>query len=130
MIKTNFSFTGYLLLLIITIYSLNVLSTDKIDAKSAKNFIGEIKTVCGRVVSTSYRKSTPGRPIFINFVRDYPDQFFTGLIWMDRAKDNFSYRPDKKLRRKRICVKGRIQQYNNIPQIVINTEKQISFDNN
>ena len=47
---------------------------------------------------------------------------------MDRAKDNFSYRPDKKLRRKRICVKGRIQQYNNIPQIVINTEKQISFD--
>ena len=65
---------------------------------------------------------------FLNFVRDYPDQFFTGLIWMDRAKDNFSYKPDKKLRRKRICVKGRIQQYNNIPQIVINTEKQISFD--
>ena len=95
-----------MLLLIITIYSLNVLSTDKIDAKSAKNFIGEIKTVCGRVVSTSYRKSTPGRPIFLNFVRDYPDQFFTGLIWMDRAKDNFSYRPDKKLRRKRICVKA------------------------
>ena len=56
-----------MLLLIITIYSLNVLSTDKIDAKSAKNFIGEIKTVCGRVVSTSYRKSTPGRPIFLNW---------------------------------------------------------------
>ena len=78
-----------------------------IEVKEAYKYVGETKIVCGRIVSTKYLKRSSGGPIFLNFGRDYPNQQMTGLIWFGRFSDYFSYKPEKKLKKKN-CVCKRV----------------------
>ena len=96
-----------------------------IKASEAYKYLGETKIVCGRIVSTKYLKNSSGGPIFLNFGRDYPNQQMTGVIWYGRYSKYFSYRPDKFLKRKSVCVKGLISDYDGRTQLEIRTEKQI-----
>ena len=98
-----------------------------IEVKEAYKFVGETKIVCGRIVSTKYLKRSSGGPIFLNFGRDYPNQQMTGLIWFGRFSDYFSYKPEKKLKRKTVCVKGLISEHDGKTQMEIRTEKQIKI---
>ena len=98
-----------------------------IEVKEAYKFVGETKIVCGRIVSTKYLKRSSGGPIFLNFGRDYPNQQMTGLIWFGRFSDYFSYKPEKKLKRKTVCVKGLISEHEGKTQMEIRTEKQIKI---
>ena len=100
-----------------------------IEVKEAHKFVGETKIVCGRIVSTKYLKRSSGGPIFLNFGRDYPNQQMTGLIWFGRFSDYFSYKPEKKLKRKTVCVKGLISEHDGKTQMEIRTEKQIKIQN-
>ena len=100
-----------------------------IEVKEAYKFVGETKIVCGRIVSTKYLKRSSGGPIFLNFGRDYPNQQMTGLIWFGRFSDYFSYKPEKKLKRKTVCVKGLISEHDGKTQMEIRTEKQIKLQN-
>ena len=100
-----------------------------IEVKEAYKFVGETKIVCGRIVSTKYLKRSSGGPIFLNFGRDYPNQQMTGLIWFGRFSDYFSYKPEKKLKRKTVCVKGLISEHDGKTQMEIRTEKQIKIQN-
>jgi hypothetical protein len=98
-----------------------------IEVKEAYKYVGETKIVCGRIVSTKYLKRSSGGPIFLNFGRDYPNQQMTGLIWFGRFSDYFSYKPEKKLKRKTVCVKGLISEHEGKTQMEIRTEKQIKI---
>ena len=98
-----------------------------IEVKEAYKYVGETKIVCGRIVSTKYLKRSSGGPIFLNFGRDYPNQQMTGLIWFGRFSDYFSYKPEKKLKRKTVCVKGLISEHDGKTQMEIRTEKQIKI---
>lgn len=100
-----------------------------IEVKEAYKYVGETKIVCGRIVSTKYLKRSSGGPIFLNFGRDYPNQQMTGLIWFGRFSDYFSYKPEKKLKRKTVCVKGLISEHDGKTQMEIRTEKQIKIQN-
>ena len=100
-----------------------------IEVKEAYKYVGENKIVCGRIVSTKYLKRSSGGPIFLNFGRDYPNQQMTGLIWFGRFSDYFSYKPEKKLKRKTVCVKGLISEHDGKTQMEIRTEKQIKIQN-
>ena len=102
-------------------------SEQPIDVKEAYKYIGETKIVCGRIVSTKYLKRSSGGPIFLNFGRDYPNQQMTGVIWYGRYSNYFSYKPDKFLKRKNVCVKGNISDYEGRTQMEIRTEKQIKI---
>ncbi len=102
-------------------------SEQPIDVKEAYKYIGETKIVCGRIVSTKYLKRSSGGPIFLNFGRDYPNQQMTGVIWYGRYSNYFSYKPDKFLKRKNVCVKGDISDYEGRTQMEIRTEKQIKI---
>ena len=102
-------------------------SEEIIDVKEAYKHIGETKIVCGRIVSTKYLKRSSGGPIFLNFGRDYPNQQMTGVIWYGRYSNYFSYKPDKFLKRKNVCVKGNISDYEGRTQMEIRTEKQIKI---
>ena len=102
-------------------------SEEVIDVKEAYKHIGETKIVCGRIVSTKYLKRSSGGPIFLNFGRDYPNQQMTGVIWYGRYSNYFSYKPDKLLKRKNVCVKGNISDYEGRTQMEIRTEKQIKI---
>ena len=106
---------------------LSAQSEKSIEVKEAYKYVGETKIVCGRIISTKYLKRSSGGPIFLNFGRDYPNQQMTGLIWFGRFSEYFSYKPEKFLRRKSVCVKGYISEHEGKTQMEIRTEKQIKI---
>ena len=119
-----FVFLG--LLLLNPLY-LSAQSEQAIKVNEAYKYVGETKIVCGKIVSTKYLKRASGGPIFLNFGRDYPNQQMTGLIWFGRFSEYFSYKPEKFLKRKNVCVKGYISEYEGKTQMEIRTEKQIKL---
>ena len=119
-----FSYLG--LLLLSPIY-LSAQSENAIEVREAYKYVGETKIVCGKIVSTKYLKRASGGPIFLNFGRDHPNQQMTGLIWFGRFSEYFSYKPEKFLKRKNVCVKGYISEYEGKTQMEIRTEKQIKI---
>ena len=120
-------FFSYLGLLLLSPVYLSAQSENAIEVKEAYKYVGETKIVCGKIVSTRYLKRASGGPIFLNFGRDYPNQQMTGLIWFGRFSEYFSYKPEKFLKRKNICVKGYISEYEGKTQMEIRTEKQIKL---
>ena len=117
----------YLGLLLLNPLDLSAQSEQAIKVNEAYKYVGETKIVCGKIVSTKYLKRASGGPIFLNFGRDYPNQQMTGLIWFGRFSEYFSYKPEKFLKRKNVCVKGYISEYEGKTQMEIRTEKQIKL---
>lgn len=117
----------YLGLLLLNPLDLSAQSEQAIKVNEAYKYVGETKIVCGKIVSTKYLKRASGGPIFLNFGRDYPNQQMTGLIWFGRFSEYFSYKPEKFLKRKNVCVKGYISEYEGKTQMEIRTEKQIKI---
>ena len=120
-------FFSYLGLLLLSPVYLSAQSENAIEVKEAYKYVGETKIVCGKIVSTKYLKRASGGPIFLNFGRDYPNQQMTGLIWFGRFSEYFSYKPEKFLKRKNVCIKGYISEYEGKTQMEIRTEKQIKL---
>ena len=118
---------SYLSLLLLSPIYLSAQSESAIEVREAYKYVGETKIVCGKIVSTKYLKRASGGPIFLNFGRDYPNQQMTGLIWFGRFSEYFSYKPEKFLKRKNVCVKGYISEYEGRTQMEIRTEKQIKI---
>ena len=118
---------SYLSLLLLSPIYLSAQSESAIEVREAYKYVGETKIVCGKIVSTKYLKRASGGPIFLNFGRDYPNQQMTGLIWFGRFSEYFSYKPEKFLKRKNVCVKGYISEYEGRTQMEIRTEKQIKL---
>ena len=125
----NIRFLAFLGLLVLAPLYLLAQSEQAIEVKEAYKYVGETKIVCGRIVSTKYLKRSSGGPIFLNFGRDYPNQQMTGLIWYGRFSEYFSYKPEKKLKRKTVCVKGLISDHEGKTQMEIRTEQQIKIQN-
>ena len=94
---------------------------------SAIQNVGKLRTVCGKVQSTYINSNTASQRIYLNMCREYPNHTFTGLIWYSSNKDNFDGRPDKKYKKKNICISGVITTYNEKPQIQIDFENQIEI---
>ncbi len=99
--------------------------TKEFTTTEAKNHIGDRGTVCGKVVSTHYAKSTKGEPTFLNLDEPYPKQVFTILIWgSDREK--FS-KPELEYKGLTVCVTGKITSYRGTPEIVATERDQIEI---
>ena len=100
--------------------------SERFSAKEASSHIGELATVCGKVVSTKYADRSNGQPTFLNFDRPYPDHIFTIVIWGD---DRHAFgKPERVYSGKKACAKGRISQYRGRPQIVANSPEQLWID--
>jgi hypothetical protein len=97
--------------------------TNKITAAEAKDHVGEVRTVCGKVVSTHYATGSKGQPTFLNLDEPYPKEVFTILIWgSDRAKFGT---PEMKYKDLRLCVTGKIGSYRGTPELVATEPSQI-----
>ncbi len=95
-----------------------------ISADNAYKYVGEIKTVCGKVESTFYSYNSNGKPTFLNIDKAYPNNEFMIVIWgSDRNK--FNPVPEKKYLKKKICVTGKIKMYNKTAEIVVTEPKQL-----
>jgi hypothetical protein len=88
--------------------------TNKITAAEAKDHVGEIRTVCGKVVSTHYASGSKGQPTFLNLDEPYQKEVFTILIWATK------YYKDAK-----VCVTGKITSHREKPEIIATEPSQI-----
>jgi hypothetical protein len=97
--------------------------TNKITAREAKDHVGELQTVCGKVASTHFASGSKGQPTFLNLDEPYPKEVFTILIWgSDRAKFGV---PETKYQDAKVCVTGKITSYRGTPEIVATGPSQI-----
>jgi hypothetical protein len=97
--------------------------SNKITAAEAKDHVGEIRTVCGKVVSTHYASGSKGQPTFLNLDEPYPKEVFTILIWgNDRAKFGT---PETNYKDAKVCVTGKITSHREKPEIIATEPSQI-----
>jgi len=83
-------------------------------------------TVKGPVVDTAYASSSNGRPTFLNLGRAYPDpRRFTVVIW---AENRAAFgAPERRYRRRTICVRGLVEMYRGSAQIEARSPSQIAL---
>ena len=119
----------WILIISLVPLSLYTLTYDFIEIPhtSAIQNVGKLRTVCGKVQSTYINSNTASQRIYLNMGREYPNHTFTGLIWYSSNKDNFDGRPDRKYKKKDICISGVITTFNEKPQIQIDFENQIEL---
>ncbi|CAN5453710.1 hypothetical protein BH11BAC1_BH11BAC1_29390 [soil metagenome] len=111
--------------LIILILSAFVITcTGQVSPKFAKDYVGKLATVCGRITGTHVTKS--GK-VLINFGGEYPNELFTAIIMEDDTAKFTDYNPAEFPDNKKICVRGRIVDYKGKPEIIINNPSQITF---
>lgn len=103
------------------------LGADTVSWNEAGNFIGQMKTVCGNVVRTTFAENTTGQPTYLDVGRAYPDPSrFSVIIW-GKQRANFPTPPETMYRGKMICVTGTIQTYKGVAQIEVRTPAQIEI---
>lgn len=111
------------LLTVLLLTSVAWTQTNKITAREAKDHVGEVQTVCGKVASTHFASGSKGQPTFLNLDEPYPKEVFTILIWgSDRAKFGA---PETKYQNAKVCVTGKITSYRGTPEIVLTEPSQI-----
>ena len=89
----------------------------------AKAHVGEMATVCGKVVSARFVESSNRQPTFLNLDQPFPKQIFTVVIFGD-DRSKFG-EPEKEFLNQTICTTGTIEDYRGLPQIVAKEPKQI-----
>jgi hypothetical protein len=115
---------GTILLAVLVLSFSAAAQSNKITAREAKDHIGEIQTVCGKVASTHFASGSKGQPTFLNLDEPYPKEIFTILIWgSDQPKFG---NPESKYRDARVCVTGKIASYRGSPEIVATEPSQIA----
>jgi len=93
-----------------------------IEAKQFYDYPKKV-TICGTVVST--HKSKKGH-IFVNLDRSFPHQIFTATIWKSNVI-NFSYEPEVFLLNKKVCIEGKVKDYEGTPSMYPENEKAITI---
>jgi endonuclease G len=106
---------------------LNRLPKNAINTYKIEVFVNDKKkhTVCGTVVST--KKHNKGH-VFINLDKKFPNQIFSITIFGTSIK-NFHYQPETYLKDKKVCVTGFISEYNGVPSMVLENERQVKLWN-
>jgi DNA/RNA endonuclease YhcR with UshA esterase domain len=92
--------------------------------KKASSLVGRVATIQGRVAGTRYAASSTGSPTFLNLGVNYPNPSrFTVLIWIEN-RGAFG-RPEVRYRGRTICVRGLVQSYQGVHEIVARSTSQI-----
>jgi hypothetical protein len=98
-------------------------AAETIPAAAAKDHLNQTATVCGKVVNTRYLDQSASKITFLNFDKPFPECPFTAVIQgANRAKFG---EPEKTYLNKSICVSGKIEEYNERPQIVLTDPSQV-----
>jgi endonuclease YncB( thermonuclease family) len=92
-----------------------------IDACQARNYYGKEVIVEGKVVAT-YRSKKNN--VFLNFGKPYPNQCFSAVIFSSDLH-KFPEDPEKFYDQKTLRIKGKIQEYQGKPEIILKEREQI-----
>lgn len=122
----------YLLTIAIACLAVTAFAQQEIKIEDVRNHIGDSVKICSKVYSSKYLEADKGSPTFLNLGAAYPHQLLTILIWSDTRKQ-FTNPPEQYFKGAKVCVTGRVQMYNQIPEIIIYSAMQIqdvNMDNN
>ena len=100
-----------------------------VQAVEAHDYIGDVKTVCGKVVESRFVTSGLGHPTFLTIDRSSPNPVFTIVIW-GNDRINFDPNPEGYYLYESICVTGLIQSHEGVAQIEIKNPEQILITRN
>jgi micrococcal nuclease len=90
---------------------------------SAKDYVGQVTTLSGKVTDTTKSKTNT---VFLNFGGLYPNHCFTAVIFSsDLGK--FPENPQTYYKGKNVMVSGKIQLYEGKPEIVLEEASQIEI---
>ena len=84
---------------------------------------GASYTVCGNVVSTRYTRKGN---LFMNLDKQLPNQIFSVFIRKDNLI-NFSTDITRVVKNKNVCFNGKIDNFNQVPTIVLNDEDEMTI---
>jgi hypothetical protein len=96
-------------------------------ATEAKNHIGQIVSICDRIVDGRFLETTPTKPTLLNVGGVYPDNIFTVVINFE-SRANFSFKPEEFYLNKKVCVTGKVVDFKGKPQIVVLSPGEIQVD--
>lgn len=94
-----------------------------VDACQARKFLGSEIIVEGKISGAHRSKSNT---IFLNFGKSYPNQCFTAVIFSSKQNE-FLDAPEKYYLRKTVRIRGKIEEYKNKPEIILNESSQIEI---
>jgi len=89
-----------------------------LSAGAAKLFIGETNTIIGRVAQVTIREKV----VYLNLGKPYPDMLCSGIIFASKTNQ---FGDLTQLQGKIVLITGKITQYNDQPQIVIDGKEQL-----
>ncbi len=97
-----------------------------IQAKEAKDHVGDSVQVCGVITGGKYLAQAKTGPTLLDMGGKYPNQLVTLMI-PKANRGNFSYEPEKKLLNQQVCVFGKVQNFKGKPEIILYQESQVKI---
>ena len=114
-----------LLAFFVALHPVISLAQERIAPVQAKDYVGQVATVCGKVAGVHQAMRSKGQPTFINLDAAYPNQIFTILIWgSDRPKFG---NLEREYADQNLCVTGAISSYRGIPEIITTSPGSIKL---
>ena len=98
-------------------------------AIEAHNHIGDVKTVCGKVVESRFVSSGRGHQTFLSIDRPYSNPLFL-IVILGNDRINFDSPPEVYYLYESICVTGKIRSQEGVAQMEIKYPKQIWITRN
>lgn len=116
----------YLFLVTTVLFSAVTFSQTTIKLEDAANHVGDSVIVCGKIADAAFVESMENSPTFLNLGAPYPDQLLNLVIWINQ-RDQYNPAPEQFYVNKNVCVTGKIEMINDLPQIVIYNKRQIKI---
>ena len=116
----------YMLLIIALFFSVIAFSQTTVKLEDAAKHVGDSVIVCGKVADAAFVESMENSPTFLNLGAPYPNQLLNLVIWKDQ-RDQYDPAPEKFYVNKNVCVTGKIEIINDLPQIVIYNKRQLKI---
>ena len=94
--------------------------------QKARQRVGRVITVKGPVANTTFASWSTGSPTFLDIGVPYPDpRRVKVVIWIEN-RASFG-RPERRYRGHTICVRGLVELYDDVPEIVARSSNQIAI---
>jgi hypothetical protein len=107
-------------------FSVSAFSQTTIKLEDAAKHIGDSVIVCGKVADAAFVETMENSPTFLNLGAPYPDQLLNLVIWKDQ-RGQYDSSPETLYVNKNVCVTGKIELINDLPEIVIHNKRQIKI---
>lgn len=114
---------SYLLLIIALGSFIN--AQEKVSKTNLNQYLNKKIEYCNKVYGSYVTKGNK-KVALLNLGADYPNHELTVAIFESDWK-NFDYEPSEFLKGKEICVTGKLILYNDKPEIIVNSPKQIKL---